>query len=152
MDEKRLDLLSRGLYDYFGTTEPWILNTSAASVLSELKRRGHKLAILSNFDSQLRSLLSDFDLDRYFDFRFLSGETGLAKSDVAAFRLVEAVSELKSHSIAHVGDDIDLDYEAAKSAGWRSFLFLPPGYSRMLSDVDPSDVVHDLMHLLNCID
>lgn len=123
IDESQLNALSSDLYDFFGTVDPWRLNSSAKSILDFLTGKGISVAVLSNFDSRLRRILSQFGLDRYFRAFFLSGETGLAKPNEKLFKLVEKTMIVDSNEIAHIGDDFEKDYLAAKNSGWRPFLF-----------------------------
>jgi len=153
IDDTRLNALSSDLYDYFATTDPWLLNESAKSTMDVLTRKGISLAVVSNFDCRLRRLLTDFGLGPYFRAYFLSGETGFAKPDAKLFGLVERLMIADGQEIAHVGDDLDKDYLAAKSLGWRAFLFRPLTSDSHVdkSAVIAEDVLVDLAELKNKI-
>jgi len=56
----------------------------------------------------------------------------------------------------HIGDDVQLDYLAAKNAGWDAFLLLPEAkpasakQSEELNSVDSKHIINDMEEIKLC--
>jgi len=111
------------LWDMFAHGDHWRLAEGVQSTLRELKKRGYRLAVLSNNDSRLRSVLEELKIDSLFEEIFISAEMGCEKPDPAIFRKVESRTQTKPHEILHLGDSHSRDFEGAKNAGWSALLF-----------------------------
>jgi len=86
--------------------------------LAALRRAGLSLAVLSNADGpSQRRRLQVLGLADAFDTVVLSGETGVAKPDVAAFHHVCDRLGLSPHQVLHVGDCVETDVAGALAAG-----------------------------------
>ena len=96
------------LWDLFALGKHWKLSEGAKETLNALRQRGYRLAVLSNNDSRLRSVLHDLEIDDLFDEIFISSELGVEKPDVEIFRTAER------------------DFEGARNAGWSALLFGKP--------------------------
>ena len=72
--------------------------------LKTLRDRGYELAVLSNNDSRLRTVLADLQIDQVFHHLFISSEMGCEKPDPEIFRKVETVTGKKPAEILHLGD------------------------------------------------
>jgi len=94
--------------------------------LKTLRERGYELAVLSNNDSRLRSVLNDLQIDQVFHHLFISSEMGCEKPDLEIFRQVEAVTGKKSADILHLGDSYSRDFLGARNAGWSALLYGEP--------------------------
>jgi putative hydrolase of the HAD superfamily len=121
-----LDPLFEELWDLFAKGECWKLAEHAQTTLSTLRDRGYQLAILSNNDSRLRSVLTDLGIDQAFDHLFISSEMGCEKPELTIFRKVEEVTSRKPGEILHLGDSHSRDFLGARKAGWSSLLFGEP--------------------------
>jgi dihydrofolate synthase/folylpolyglutamate synthase len=110
------------LYDQFARKEAWRIFDDAVPTLQELRRRGVKLAAVSNWDERLRPLLRALDLDRYFDTIVVSAEVGCAKPGAEIFRVAAGRLGLPPGRILHVGDSQVEDYEGAIAAGFQALL------------------------------
>ena len=124
--KRNLDPLFEELWDLFARGEHWRLAEGAKDVLGELKERGYRLAVLSNNDSRLRSVLKDLAIDSLFEKIFISSEMGIEKPEPAIFREVEKWFGEKPSSFLHVGDSYSRDFEGARQAGWNALLFGKP--------------------------
>lgn len=83
------------------------------------------IAIISNFDSQLRLILDRFQLSPHISSFLLSGEIGIEKPDRRIFDLAAKQFNLPSMKyILHIGDSYDKDYIAAQAAGANALLFM----------------------------
>mgnify|MGYP006088755653 FL=1 len=123
---QKIDPIFEILWDLFAEGEHWRIAKDAESTLKTLKIRGYKLAVLSNNDSRLRSVLNDHKIASLFDEIFISSELGVEKPDPAIFRAVEkTMSEIPS-AFLHLGDSHSRDFEGAQKAGWSALLYGNP--------------------------
>ncbi|WP_203983729.1 HAD family hydrolase [Sphaerisporangium rufum] len=106
--------------------------------LAALREAGLPLALLSNADGpRQRRRLDVVGLTGLFDAIVISGESGVAKPDPAAFGLVRA--RLGVDHVVHVGDDPAADARGALGAGFLPVLVdragrtraVPPGVLRV---------------------
>jgi dihydrofolate synthase / folylpolyglutamate synthase len=105
------------LYSHFATAAPWRIFDDVAPCLRELKRRGLKLGIISNWDDRLRPLLRELQLESYFDSIVISGEAGAQKPDPMIFRASAAQLNTPPEAILHIGDGAVEDVAGARAAG-----------------------------------
>ena len=121
--DQNLDPLFEELWDLFAKGDCWKLAEHAQSTLTILRERGYQLAVLSNNDSRLRSVLADLAIDQSFDHLFISSEMGCEKPEPEIFRKVEVAMgrhPLKfciSETVTHATSS-----EPAMRAGMPSFL------------------------------
>lgn len=87
------------------------------STLIELKKRGYKLAVLSNWDQSLHRVLAAQDLTQYFDVVIASLEEGVEKPEPLIFEILLDKLGVPAADVLHVGDNPLDDYHGAKSAG-----------------------------------
>lgn len=121
-NEKLLENMSEYAFSEFCKAECWELYPESRWTLDELSKRGIKMGMISNFDERIGSILRNLDLAKYFEFVVIPHETnGLAKPNQEMFKRALKMSGLNSpDQITHVGNDIDQDYYAAKSAGFNA--------------------------------
>lgn len=98
----------------------------AAEVIQELRRRGHRLAIVSNAQFYtplvMEAIFGADPSSLGFEYAVWSYELGRAKPDGALFEtLIERLPQ--GVSIAYVGNDMRNDVAAAYRAGMRTVLF-----------------------------
>jgi putative hydrolase of the HAD superfamily len=125
-EKRNLDPLFEELWELFARGDHWRLADGAKNTLSELQERGYRLAVLSNNDSRLRSVLKDLAIDSLFEKIFISSEMGIEKPDPAIFREVEKSFGKEPSRFLHVGDSHSRDFEGARKAGWDALLFGKP--------------------------
>lgn len=104
------------LYRRFTESSAYRVYPDAVSVLSHLRRRRFQLAIISNWDERLRSLLDALGLTHFFDRILISCEIGFAKPAPEIFQ--RALTELNAppEAVLHVGDTVETDVLGAESA------------------------------------
>lgn len=124
--DRNLDSLFEELWELFARGEHWRLAEGAKEVLGQLKDRGYRLAVLSNNDSRLRSVLEDLGIDSLFEKIFISSEMGVEKPEPEIFREVEKSFGEEPSSFLHLGDSYSRDFEGAQRAGWKALLFGKP--------------------------
>jgi putative hydrolase of the HAD superfamily len=110
------------VYDQFRDSRGWMLFPETRNVLSDLKGRGLRLGIISNFDSRLYTVLRDLDILSFFDAITISSETGYAKPDPEIFSAACRRLDLAPDRILLVGDSLRDDVLAALGAGLHAVL------------------------------
>ncbi len=98
------------------------LNQEAPEVLRELKRRGMKLALVTNTSFSTRSIrgiLKNVGLD-LFDVIISSSDIGLVKPQVEIFRTLKSELGLDGDQIIHVGDSCYQDVIGAMRSGLKA--------------------------------
>lgn len=118
------------LVAHFHRQESWSLYPEVLEVLGELRRRGMKLLVVSNWDSTLPSLLDRLDLTRHFDAVVVSALVGASKPAREIFERALAAAGVAAHEALHVGDSPTEDYEGARNAGLPALLLDRPGVAR----------------------
>jgi len=90
----------------------------ALETLAELRRRGHRLGLLTNGGARLqRAKLARFALAERFDAVRIEGEVGVGKPAVAAFAGALAALGARGEPAAMIGDDLAADVAGARAAG-----------------------------------
>ena len=100
--------------------------------LADLRQRGHRLVVVSNWDCSLPDWLGPTGLLDLVDGVVTSAGAGAAKPDPAVFRKALEVAGVLRGSAVHVGDSIDNDVAGARALGIRAILVQrqgepPPG-------------------------
>jgi HAD superfamily hydrolase (TIGR01509 family) len=85
-------------------------------------RDAYRTAILSNSDAALAARLRQSDIDRLFDVVICSADVGLAKPDLAIYRLTADRLGLAPTACVFV-DDAEPNVAAAQTAGMRAVHF-----------------------------
>jgi len=120
----------RLVYDEFGHAGRWSPYDDVLPLLKRLQANGLKLAVISNWDSRLISLLEALGLARYFEFVISSADVGLHKPDPRIFKLACDRLDVAPSEAAHVGDHHYADVLGASSAGIRPVLIDRTGACR----------------------
>lgn len=100
----------------------WPLTPGAKEVLSELRSRGFKLGVVSNWDWTLPGVLGATGLAGFFDYVGVSALEGVAKPDPRFFEIVLDALQVEPQQAIHIGDSED-DINGAMAAGIRPILF-----------------------------
>jgi len=122
--DNELSKISHFIYEEFCKEKCWIKYQDCDSLLNDLKSNGYKLGVISNFDERLFKILTELKIIHYFDFICIpSNSEGYAKPCQEIFTKALNLSGIKSSSLMmHVGDDYELDFQAATNLGFRSML------------------------------
>ncbi len=102
-------------YRHFVEAGVWELYPEVSEVLEALAPH-FELAIVSNFDGRLRTILQQLTIAKYFRHIFLSSELGADKPDPLIFRSALQQSGFSAGEVLHVGDDPERDWAAAGRA------------------------------------
>jgi putative hydrolase of the HAD superfamily len=109
---------AESLYERFIIREGFMPPFSdVRETLEQLRARGLRLGILSNYPPHLEDTLKRHGLHGYFDFFIVSSLVGLEKPDPAIFELAVEQAGYPKEEILYVGDDLDDDIRGARNAG-----------------------------------
>lgn len=109
------------LYAEFEKKEVWHLYPDVEPTLSELKSRGIRLAVISNWDSRLPALLLNLHLDTFFEKQFISFDLKITKPDARFFQHALQKMHVEPLEALHIGDDLEEDIEGAQRVGMRAY-------------------------------
>jgi putative hydrolase of the HAD superfamily len=110
------------IFERFRGRDFWRVYDDVAPALEELKRRGLKLGVISNFDSRLYDVLKACSLDHFFDSVHVSTRVGAAKPDPAIFQSALSYHAVEPRRAWHIGDSFREDVEGAMAAGVNAVL------------------------------
>ncbi len=110
------------IFERFRDREFWRVYDDVAPTLTELKRRGLKLGVISNFDSRLYDVLRACRLDHFFDSIHISTRVGAAKPSSAIFQAALNYHAVEARQAWHIGDILREDVEGAIAAGVNAVL------------------------------
>jgi HAD superfamily hydrolase (TIGR01549 family) len=101
-------------------------NDDALPVFEELKRSGKKLGVISNSeDGQVKAILEQMEIDKYFDLYLDSFVIGYAKPDARIFLHAVDKLEVLPHEAIYIGDMYTQDVLGAQKAGLKAILYDP---------------------------
>ena len=141
-DDLAFDRLFDLAWEVFAAPDPWRVPDDVRPSLRALRRQGHPLAVLSNWDGRLPGLLDGLGLGGYFARILVSADLPAAKPSSEIFRAAaDVLGDLAPWPPVMVGDRIDHDIEPARAAGWDAVWLdrrdrgsrLPEGASRIPS-------------------
>jgi putative hydrolase of the HAD superfamily len=95
----------------------WWLDPDAIPVFKELRQRGYKIGLVSNWDGTLATTCSELGLAPYVDYIGDSTVFGQVKPAPAFFLHVLDKLGARPEAAFHAGDDYDADVEGARAAG-----------------------------------
>jgi putative hydrolase of the HAD superfamily len=136
------------LYDRFGSPETWRCYDDVVPVLAELRSRGLRLGIVSNWDTRLRRIAEGIGLASQVDFMVISAEAGVRKPDPGIFGVALRRAGVRPEEALHVGDLPEEDVEGARRAGVRPVLIERRGRAGRVSPVDGVPLVSTLEAVL----
>jgi putative hydrolase of the HAD superfamily len=126
------------LYAHFTKPGVWAAYPEVMEVLKNLRERGLKLGVISNFDRRLYPIFDQLGLSPYFERIIISSEVGADKPDPRIFRQALEALDVTAAEAWHVGDDPERDWGAGM-LGLRVFRLDRPAVSLL-------DFLHDLDH------
>ena len=136
------DVFFAELFDYFTRSENWELFDDVVPALDELRARGLRLAIVSNFDGRLTRICEGLGIAHRFDTIVMSSRAGAAKPDPRIFKVALQRLGLAASEALHVGDSEKEDLAGAQACGLRAVLLQRDGPGSR------ADCVHDIHALL----
>jgi HAD superfamily hydrolase (TIGR01509 family) len=123
----------------------------AAHSLAALRAAGLRLAVVSNWDCSLRSVLGQVGLAGAVDAIVVSAEVGVLKPNPAIFNAALVELRCEANEAVFVGDSFETDVLGARAAGLRALL-LERGPSRseaaVSDDVERVFSLHEVVELV----
>ena len=110
------------VYEKFRDSQGWVLFPETLEVLSELKKQGLKLGVISNFDDRAYSVMRSLGILPFFDAVTLSSETGYCKPEPEIFQAAIRALGVPASETLLVGDSLRDDVEAGQRAGLTAIL------------------------------
>lgn len=136
----------RRLYERFGTPDHWRLYPEVGAVLKDLRSRGLKLGVISNWSTRLRVIAEATGLAPLVDFILASSEAGVRKPDPRIFRMALERSGVEPAEAVYIGDQVEDDVRGAQRMGITPvFLWRKSGPPPAL---EGTEIVRDLSELL----
>jgi len=114
------------LFAFFADGATWRADPDSVPLLDELRRRGLRILIISNFDTRVRGILDALGLAPFVDRVTLSSEAGAAKPDPTIFRVALDAENVDPAEVLHVGDTVREDWAGARAAAIEVVLIGPP--------------------------
>jgi len=111
------------------------------SALLSLRKCGHRLVVVSNWDISLHDVLARLELAPLLDGVVTSAEVGERKPAPAIFMRALEVAGVEAADATHVGDSLDEDVLGAQAAGIEAVLIsrirtVPVTDARMIMSLD----------------
>jgi len=126
VQDPQFESMFRDLFKSFASAQCWKLFPDTIYSLQTLRSRGHRLCVLSDFDSRLHPLMRSLGLDQYFEFIQDSYGLGFLKTEPEAFAaLVRRCGVSSPAEVLHVGDDRKRDFDTPKAVGLHALLLEP---------------------------
>lgn len=153
-DAQAMTPVANQLYEDFSRPFTWQVLEGAETALKGCRKRGLKLAVVSNFDQRLEDILTGLGLREHFDFVLTSEAVGCPKPDPRIFREALQLACVEPAAAAHIGDSYLCDYQGSQAVGMHSFLVVGPEPldSSVRESVPKQHILPSLSHLLPALD
>jgi len=115
------------LYAHFTAPGSWRLFDGARETVEELRARGYRTGLISNWDDRLPSLLDGLGLTPLLDPIVVSCRVGAEKPHRRIFESALAEAAVAPGRALMVGDDWEADVEGAEAVGMRALHVRRPG-------------------------
>ncbi len=110
------------LYERFTLPENYALFEDALPALTELRSRGYRLGVVSNWQAWLEGLLTSLEVMPMLDALVVSGIEGVEKPDPRIFQIALERIGVPAERTCYVGDSPAFDVEAARAVGMQALL------------------------------
>lgn len=131
-------------------TEQAILLPNAPETLSQLKRAGYKIGLVSNTmftGAAHREDLDRFGLSGYFDTMLFSADANKWKPTADPFLHVLSQLGVAPEASVYIGDAPDSDVVGSQRAGMKAIHIVSSQRSHQLNGIMPDAQIHDLAEL-----
>lgn len=117
IEGRALAALTDELFERFEDPATFEVHAGARELLDELRARGLRLGVVSNWSARLPRVLAVLELAERFDFVLCSALEELEKPDPALFRRALARAGVAAGEALHVGDHPEKDVAGARAVG-----------------------------------
>ena len=107
----------------------------------------YPLALVSNFYGNMRAVLSDFQIERFFPVIIESAVVGVRKPDPRIFRLGVEALQLQAGEVVVIGDSYDKDIVPATIAGCQTIWLKNTGWSEYTGNETADLIISDFAEL-----
>lgn len=119
---------------------------AARPIIDALAQR-YPLVLVSNFYGNIKTVLEDFHLDKYFGEIIESAVVGIRKPDPAIFSLGVKALSLTAAEVAVIGDSYDKDIVPASAIGCRTVWLKNVGWADYSGDERADAIISDFHDL-----
>jgi len=126
--DRSLSDISLAIYEEFDSSARWKLFDGVEETLAELKNRGYKMGIISNWGRGLEELLDDIGIGHYFEVVTASAVVGYHKPQPQAFHLTLDALDVFPEETVHIGDHLTADVQGSAAVGMHPVLIRYKGY------------------------
>lgn len=136
------------LFSHYASANAWRVYPEVHRALQTARARGLRIAVISNFDSRLATILRALDIEPRVDAVIYSTACGAAKPDARIFRTALDALGVTPETALHVGDSLCADYHGALNAGMAA-VYLQRRHQPLaddiptIADLDALDAVID---------
>ena len=109
--------ISEALCRVFTEHSTYALYDDVTPVLAQLRARGNRIGVISNWEGWLHDLLGAQGLTEQFECVIVSGTVGLEKPDPAIFELAFTQMGVSPHECTYVGDSLEYDVAPSLALG-----------------------------------
>jgi putative hydrolase of the HAD superfamily len=120
LDAVRGEIIFTKLWQHFGEPWHWKLFPDVEPTITELRRRGYRVGIASNFDQRLLNVCRGHAGLADIEPIFVSSQVGWSKPAPQFYRQIESATNLAPEKILLVGDDWENDVVAPQELGWQA--------------------------------
>lgn len=130
---------------YKPAIEDMVLYSEAVKSLQALRRKGYRLALVSNAASEVavKRILKRLRIAKFFDAVVVSSQVGVRKPSLAIYLRALKELKVKPHEAVFIGDLVDTDIRGAKRIGMKAVL-VTHGSSIVETDA-PDAIVESLI-------
>lgn len=122
LPREELQPLSDRLFGRFSDPATFATYPDGLELLDDLRARGLKIGIISNWSARLPGILDRIGIARRVDFVLCSAIERVEKPDPAMFERALRLAGVRAEAALHAGDDLVKDVLAAQRVGIRSVL------------------------------
>ncbi len=105
------------LFAHFGQPTAWACFPEVGGALRRLKQAGYRLAVCSNFDARLNTVMAGLPELEPIELRIISSEVGCRKPSPRFFEALVRATGCAPSEILFIGDDPVSDVAAARNSG-----------------------------------
>ena len=145
---EQFDQFFEEVYDKFRNSQGWILFPETLEILNELKDRGLKLGVISNFDDRIYSVMDSLNIRPFFDAITISSETGYCKPQPEIFDVAMKALEEPASKILLVGDSLEDDVLGGIRAGMSAILLDRQGRYSSTDGIQRISSLNEVLSLL----
>lgn len=120
--ETDIESLVNDIYNAFDDACAWSLFAGVEDTFAELKERGYRIGIISNWGRGLTELLEGLGLGPYIDSVTASAEVGMHKPEPDIFRHALSSLSVSAENAMHVGDHPVADAAGCSAVGMHPVL------------------------------